>query len=87
MAVSIVRGASTLTSTAYSPSPVTVPVGARITWTNNDTTTHDSTSVDRTFSTGSIAPGASASVTLQTAGHITYYCTIHPGMTGTIDVQ
>ena len=87
MSISIVRGASTLAATAYAPNPVTVPVGTRVTWTNNDITTHDSTAVDRTFSTGSIAPGASASVTLQNAGSITYYCTIHPGMTGTIQVQ
>ena len=87
MSISIVRGATTLTSTAYAPNPATVPVGTQVTWTNNDNTTHDSTAVDRSFSTGSIAPGASATVTLQKAGSITYYCTIHPGMTGTIQVQ
>lgn len=85
--VSIVRGASTLMATAFSPNPLTVPVGTTVTWTNNDTTTHDATADNKSFATGNIAPGASASVTLNTAGRITYYCTIHPGMSGTIDVQ
>jgi plastocyanin len=85
--VSIVRGASTLMATAFSPNPLTVPVGTTVTWTNNDTTTHDATADNKSFATGLIAPGASASVTLRTAGRITYFCTIHPGMSGTIDVQ
>jgi plastocyanin len=86
-AVSIVRGAATLTTSAFSPSPLSVAVGTTVTWTNNDTTTHDATDVNKAFATGSIAPGASASVTLRSAGQISYYCTIHPGMTGTINVQ
>lgn len=83
----MVRGAASLTTTAFAPSPVTVAVGTRVTWVNNDVTTHDATADNHAFATGSIAPGASASVTLQSAGSITYVCTIHPGMTGTINVQ
>jgi plastocyanin len=47
-AVSVVRGASTLTSTAYAPNPVTIPVGGTVTWTNNDATTHTATASDGT---------------------------------------
>jgi plastocyanin len=85
--VSIVNGASVRTNTAFSPNPVNVSVGATVTWVNNDSTAHDSTAVNNSFSTGSIAPGGSASHTFQTAGSIQYYCTIHPGMVGTINVQ
>jgi plastocyanin len=87
MTISIVRGASTLTSTAYNPNPITVAVGSTVVVTNNDTVTHDATAENKSFATGLIAPGASANVTLQTAGRITYFCTIHPGMTGVITVQ
>ena len=87
MTISIVRGASTLTSTAYAPNPLTVPVGSTVVWTNNDITTHDATADNKSFATGLVAPGASASVRLTTAGRVTYYCTLHPGMVGAIDVQ
>jgi plastocyanin len=85
--ISIVAGARTLTTTAYSPSPMTVSAGTTVTWMNNDTSTHNSTADSGAFATGSIAPGASASVKLQNAGTFVYHCTIHPGMVGTIVVQ
>jgi len=85
--VSMVAGASTRTTTAFSPNPLTVAVGATVTWVNNDSTTHDAAANNGSFRTPLIAPGGSASVTLQTAGTITYFCTIHPGMVGSIVVQ
>ena len=83
--VSIVRGASTLTTTAYAPSPVTVGVGGSVTWTNSDSTAHTSTGA--TWNSGAIAPGASYTMTFSTAGTYTYHCAFHPGMTGTVTVQ
>src|SRR5215831_15037982 len=66
--VSIVNGSSTLTTTAYSPNPVSVAVGGTVTWTNNDITTHTATADNGSFSSGNIAPGASFSRTFSTAG-------------------
>ena len=85
--VSIVSGATNLTTTAYSPNPITIAVGATITWTNRDTTTHTSTGLNGTWESGSIAPGASFSRTFPAAGTFPYRCTIHPGMVGTVTVQ
>jgi plastocyanin len=85
--VSIVDGASRLTNTAFTPSPLNVAVGSTVTWVNNDSTIHDATANNRSFATGLISPGGSASVVLQAAGQVTYLCTIHPGMTGVINVQ
>jgi plastocyanin len=87
MSVSIVAGASTLTTTAYAPNPIVVPVGGTVSWMNNDTTTHTSTANGGTFSSGSIAPGATFSTTFAAAGSFPYHCTIHPGMVGTVTVQ
>src|SRR5215216_3432644 len=42
--VSIVPGASTLTTDAYSPNPIQVSVGTTVTWTNNDSQPHTVTS-------------------------------------------
>jgi plastocyanin len=83
--VSIVRGATGLTTTAYNPNPVTVRTGGSVTWTNSDTTTH--TSTGSAWDSGPIAPGASYTMTFQTAGTFTYHCTFHPGMVATVTVQ
>ena len=83
--VSIVGGASTMTTTAYAPNPVTIAVGGSVTWTNNDNTAH--TATGSTFNSGSIAPGRSYTATFPTAGTFTYKCSFHPGMTGTVTVQ
>lgn len=85
--VSIVNGASTLTTTAYAPNPISVAVGGTVTWTNNDTTAHTSTSNNGAWSSGTIAPGGKFSTTFSTAGTFQYHCTIHPNMVGTVNVQ
>jgi len=83
--VSIVSGASTMTTTAYSPNPMTVSVGSALTWVNNDNTAHTATGAS--FNTGTIGPGQSSTVTFSTAGNFTYHCSIHPNMVGTVNVQ
>ena len=87
MAVSIVTGASTLTTTAYNPSPLSVASGTTVRWTNNDSTTHTSTSNTAAWSSGNLAPGDHFDFTFQTTGTFTYHCAIHPGMVGTVVVQ
>src|SRR6266849_6611184 len=57
--VTIVSGARSLTTTAYSPNPLNVAVGTTVTWVNNDTSTHNSTADNGSFATGSIPPGGS----------------------------
>ena len=84
--ISIVSGATFLTTTAYSPNPQTISRGSSVTFINNDSTPHTATS-SGVFDTGIIAAGARATVTLQNAGSITYRCTLHPGMVGTLTVQ
>ena len=85
--VSIVSGSSTLTTTAYSPNPVTVAVGGTVTWTNNDSVAHTSVANNGAFSSGTIAPGGTFSMTFPSAGSFPYHCSIHPGMVGTVTVQ
>jgi len=85
-AVSIVQGARTLTTTAYSPNPVTVSVGTTVTWTNNDSITHTATSDGGVFN-GTVAAGAQYSYPFQSKGTFTYHCTLHPGMVGSVIVQ
>jgi plastocyanin len=72
---------------AFTPSPVTVPVGTTVTWTNNDLMTHTSTSATQVWDSGLLSPGQSFSFTFTTPGTFTYRCSPHPFMTGTIVVQ
>lgn len=85
--VSIVSGASTKTTTAYSPATINVAVGGSVTWTNNDNTTHTSSADGGAWNSGNIGPGASFTRTFPSAGSYNYHCAIHPGMIGTVVVQ
>ncbi|MGN5631739.1 cupredoxin domain-containing protein [Streptomyces sp. AC154] len=73
----------------FRPADPTVAPGARITVTNDDTTTHTMTATKgKAFDTGDIAPGKSATFTAPSkAGAYPYDCTIHPFMTGTLTVK
>ncbi len=88
VSVSIPVGARTLGANSYVPNPITVTTGTTITWTNNDTISHTSTSdTAGGFDSGTIAAGGKFSFTPQTKGTVTYHCTFHAGMVGTIVVQ
>jgi plastocyanin len=95
--VSIVSGASTLTTDAYSPNPIQVSVGTTVTWTNNDSQPHTVTSgsngqPDNKFNsspnfTPLLNPGQTFSFTFTEAGEYPYFCTLHPNMVGTVSVS
>lgn len=84
--VTIVAGAQALTTTAYSPNPLTVSSGTTVTWTNRDSTTHSATSDSGAFS-GNVAPNGQYSFTFQNKGTFTYHCSFHPNMVGSVVVQ
>ena len=72
---------------AFTPATLTVKVGDKVTWTNQDSASHTATADDNSFNTGVLTTGQSGSVTFSKAGTYTYHCTIHPGMKGTIVVE
>jgi predicted lipoprotein with Yx(FWY)xxD motif/plastocyanin len=73
-------------SFAFTPPSLPVPVGTKVTWTNNDSVAHTVTSDSGAFN-GSLAPGATFSFTFTQAGTFSYHCAIHPSMTAKIVVQ
>ena len=77
-----------ITNGVYSPNPLTVKIGQRVNWKNNDTRAHTATSPG-TFDTGSIAPTSAADVpvAMNTAGTVSFHCTLHSGENGSIVVQ
>jgi amicyanin len=73
---------------AFSPKTVTVKVGQKITWTNEDSVPHNVTSKSGAkISSPTFNKGGTFSFTPTKAGTIDYVCTIHPGMEGTIVVK
>ena len=77
----------TIKNMVFSPSSLTVAVGAAVKWTNSDGFAHTVTSNTNVFNSGNLNDGKSFSFTFTSAGTYSYYCAIHPSMTGKIIVQ
>lgn len=71
---------------AYDPDPVTVQVGGKVTWLNQDSAPHTATAEDGSFDTGTLEEGKLKSETFKQAGTYEYICQIHPDMHGTVEV-
>jgi plastocyanin len=71
---------------SYDPDPVTVQVGGKVIWQNEDAAPHTATADDGSFDTGTIEQGKIKSETFKGAGTYSYFCEIHPSMRGTVEV-
>lgn len=100
--VSIVPGASQLTTNAFDPNPKTFSLGGAaqvsVRWVNGDGggggygggagVTHQIASDDGSFATSApIGAGTTYTVALTKTGTFHYHCMIHPNMVGTITVN
>ena len=73
---------------SFSPKMFIVPAGATVTWINHDTVPHVISSADNQFQKSPPSqPGQSFSNTFATRGSYSYFCSIHPRMTGKIIVK
>jgi plastocyanin len=71
---------------AFDPSTATVGEGkVTLTVTNDDSTTHTFTLDDGSSST-QLPPGQTTKITLDLSQTVGWHCTIHPSMTGTLNV-
>lgn len=69
------------------PGQVVVSAGDTVTWVNNHTDPHTITdSLGYWYDSENIAVGANWSYTFYSLGTNPYYCSYHPGMTGSIEV-
>ena len=71
----------------FTPGNLQVPVGATVTWTNYDSAPHSATADNGTWDTGILSKDQHASVTFNTPGDFSYYCTLHPNMKARLQVQ
>jgi plastocyanin len=77
-----------LQNIAFDPKAVTVKVGQKVTWTNDDSTDHNVTADSGAdFKSDNFGNGGTFEFTPNKAGTIAYECTLHPGMKATITVQ
>ena len=72
---------------AFVPKELTVPVGTTITWTNHDETPHLIIARDKSFASKAMDTDDSFSFTFTRPGDYSYFCTLHPFMTGTVHVS
>ena len=73
-------------SFAYGPAKITVAAGTAVVWVNKDTEPHTVVSTSHAFQSEAMDTGDTFSVTFDKPGTYGYFCTIHPHMTGTVEV-
>lgn len=62
-------------------------VGDTVRVVNNDDFSHTWTSTDQAFHSGTLGPGEEFLYTFDQAGTFTYFCQIHPEMSGSITIE
>jgi plastocyanin len=72
----------------FSPMTLTVKSGEKITWINRDEEPHTVVSVEKQFKKSSaLDTDEEFTITAGAPGTYTYFCSVHPKMTGTIIVE
>jgi plastocyanin len=72
---------------AFNPQTITVKAGEKITWINRDEEPHTVVSVEKQFKKSSaLDTDQEFTITAGAPGTYTYFCSVHPKMTGTIVV-
>ena len=73
---------------SFAPATLTVPVGAKVTWTNKDDVPHTVVSTNNAFPhSPPLDTDESFSYAFAKAGTYEYYCSVHPKMVGKVVVQ
>lgn len=73
-------------SRAFTPSRVTVLVGERVRWSNQDNAVHTVTADDRSFDSGRLEPGTQFARPFARPGSVQYKCSLHRFMRGSVEV-
>jgi len=72
----------------FTPNALTVPVGTTVQWVNRDDIPHTVVSDDKTtFKSKAMDTDENFSYTFSKPGTYSYFCSIHPKMTGKVVVE
>lgn len=85
--IQIVEPSNQTSSWGFNPDELKVTTGTTITWRNTGDTAHTVTADNGSIDSGPIAPGDTFVRTFDNAVALTYKCTPHPWMTGTVIVS
>ncbi|MHB8512686.1 MAG: cupredoxin domain-containing protein [Actinomycetota bacterium] len=83
--VAIVEPGGNVQNAGYDPKDLTGNSGLTVTWRNQGAQAHTVT-VDGVFDSGDIQPGQTWSHTFSAPISVSYYCSIHPWMKGTVRI-
>ena len=72
---------------AFAPKEITIRAGTTITWTNHDETPHILLAQDKSFASKAMDTDDHFSFTFTRPGDYSYFCTMHPFMTGIVHVS
>src|SRR5262249_6438875 len=72
---------------AFRPQALTVAAGTTVTWTNRDDIPHTVVHSDGAFKSKVLDTDEKFSFTFSKAGSYSYFCSLHPKMTGKVIVQ
>jgi plastocyanin len=72
---------------SFTPQTLTVKVGTQITWTNADDIPHTVVSADQAFKSKALDTDQKFTFTADKPGTYSYFCSIHPKMTGKVIVE
>jgi len=72
---------------AFAPKEITVAPGTTVAWTNRDETPHTISAPDQHFVSKAMDTDDQVEYTFTTEGDFTYFCTLHPFMTGIVHVR
>lgn len=76
-----------ITKFAFAPKEITVRPGTKIVWINRDDTPHTLASNDKSFVSKGLDTDDKFEHTFKSEGDFSYYCTLHPFMTGIVHVH
>jgi len=72
---------------AFAPKEITVAPGTKVIWTNHDETPHTISAADKTFLSKAMDTDDRYEYTFASEGDFSYFCTLHPFMTGIVHVR
>jgi plastocyanin len=72
---------------AFKTPQIDVVTGDTVTWSNDSARAHDVVADDHGFDSGRLPVGATFTHRFDEVGAVPYYCSLHPFMTGEVDVH
>jgi plastocyanin len=77
----------TIENFSFAPATLTVKAGTKVTWINHDDVPHTVDENDKRFRSGTMDTDDQYSYTFSSPGTFSYFCALHPKMTGQVIVK